>query len=325
MVALLRERDVQRLWAEPGFYGPFRIEPAVPPEYSVGFADFQCEKGAALFLRNLTLGNVRLNGSGDFIITDCLMWSLSADGGCRVELAGSWVVDFEIGDLRELKMSGGGVYRPSFLPSEAKHPDAPYDITRDVAFPVQVPNGTVIGDGLPFGHPQPIRTMLRHMRKRGDPEAVRRFEVMVRERERRLAPPASRAIGWLYRVVAGYGTSWGRPLLWWFALVLATGAVLGWTDGARLAGNYEELPGWPTGILSDNPCAPWWRGLWLAAQSFVNPLGKAFEAQVVPAGKSAAALVAADTLGSWLLIYLAVAGAKRQFGNPTGGEEERRS
>jgi hypothetical protein len=198
LLALLEDRDIVTVAVAPIAYGPLEILASNVPKYQIQFARFATESYTLLHSRKLKITNVECQGAGDIVMEDCLIRNLRVDGGARLELTRTWVLDLDIGRLKELKISGDGIYRPSFLPSEKEQPDAPYDISDDVEFPIRAPEGVPIGAGLPFGHPQPIREMNRHLRSRGDRAAMLRFLGLARQREAERGPWARRQIGRAY-------------------------------------------------------------------------------------------------------------------------------
>jgi hypothetical protein len=312
LLALLQDRDIKMLTVQPFRYGPLEIKSDIDPPHEIQNARFDHPRGSPIHIRKLRFGNVQGRGDGDLVIKDCFMRELSVDGGARLELIDTWIVDLKVGRLRELSIRGGGVYRPTLLSTEADAPNATYVIGDDVQFPIRAPKGVAVGDGLPFGDPAPFRNLRRHLATHGNNSTVLRFIGLVREREAQMGRWPRRVVGKIYQLVAGYGVSWTRPLLWWLGLVVLTGGILGWTNSAELSVSAESLRGWQRELLVDHPFAPWLRGFWLAITSAINP-GQWFDANVEPATFGAAIFLSVYFCISGVLIYLLAKAAKLHF------------
>ncbi len=121
--------------------------------------------------------------------------------------------------------------------------------------------------------PQPYRNMRSHMAALQNTPMANIFHRLEQSTERKMDGYGfARLISALYEYISDYGSSVGRPALYFIALMIFTFVITLCLDGATYASS-DEPYGWQQSLIGSDYEAQLIRSLVITGQATLNPLG----------------------------------------------------
>ncbi|TAM46948.1 MAG: hypothetical protein EPN55_03960 [Gammaproteobacteria bacterium] len=255
------------------------------------------DRGLLIQLSNCRVGKITVTKqpgveATSFIITSCNI--------------GTFVMESEA--IRDMEVTNGCILNFRCPAPDAKNPFMGSVSFKDVFFPRDTKNHLLTG-------PQPYRNLRAHLRKLENTPAANLFHGAELAVERENDTWTNQAFSKIYEVLADFGGSVLRPLLWWLLLFALSILVVLNNGGVVKAINEQNVyVGWREVLVSDGIYTSLVSAFYVCIQAVVNPLGIfGYKALLIPVSPWVAMWLSFHSVISLVLIALLIVALRRRF------------
>ncbi len=161
---------------------------------------------------------------------------------------------------------------------------------------------------------QSYRSMRAHLEKLENAPGANLMRSLELKTERRDDHGLTKLVSWAYGTFANYGLSPGRPLLYVFALYVATAEFIFGFDGGSPGADTGYYTGWQTNLIDPGERGVLYRSLVLPLQSIFNPFAHfGVRRLVVPATSLGQLVLLIQGVFTYVLFAMTIFGIRRRF------------